>query len=184
MEFGAEISLKNSQEAKLLSEFVSLEYQRFLEACTRRLDDVTAGCFNGNYETLNQVIDEHVSNLFPLCTLRSRFIHGSTLLHQCARFGHYDLVEKLLKLNDIDKKPLNPNLRDNNGCTALHLCKNVKIMKLLIDYGAEVNAIDLNGNMPLHLNSLGEKGEPSFLDAIELLLFFKAELRYKNKEVN
>jgi ankyrin repeat protein len=57
-------------------------------------------------------------------------------------------------------------------------------MKLLIDYGAEVNAIDLNGNMPLHLNSLGEKGEPSFLDAIELLLFFKAELRYKNKEVN
>ena len=64
----------------------------------------------------------------------------------------------------------------------MHHCKFVSIMRMLIEYGADVNAVDLDGNMPIHIKCLGEKNKPSQLECIELLLYFKTELKYKNKE--
>ncbi len=159
------------------------DYRMFLEANIKRLNDIYPGCYNGTLSVVNQIIDEHSSNLFPLCTLRSRFIDGSTLLHKCVLYGHYEMVDKLLSMNDFDNKLLNPNTRDSRGCTALHVCKSADIMRLLIEYGADVNSVDLDGNMPIHLKCYGEKNKPSQSDCVEMLMFFKSELRYKNKEV-
>jgi hypothetical protein len=44
-----------------------------------------------------------------------RFINGSTLLHYCSHFDHYNLCEELLNTNDQDLKPLSPNIRDHKG---------------------------------------------------------------------
>jgi ankyrin repeat protein len=159
------------------------DYRMFLKANINRLNDIYLGCYNGTLVVLKQVVDEHASNLFPLCTLRSRFIDGSTLLHKCVINGYYEIVEKLLGMNDFDNKLLNPNTRDSRGCTPLHVCKSVDIMRLLIEYGADVNSVDLDGNIPIHLKCYGEKNKPSQLDCVELLMFFKSELRFKNKEV-
>lgn len=104
-------------------------------------------------------------------------------MHTCCFFGHYDLVEKLLKSNDIDNKSLNPNIRDYKGATPLHRAKDVKIIKLLLDYGADVNIADLDGNMPLHVKCYGEKNQASETDAIELLIYYRADLTAKNKKV-
>ena len=57
------------------------------------------------------------------------------------------------------------------------------IMKLLIDYGAEINAGDLDGNSPLHVKSYGDKNKPSELEAIELLIYYKADIVARNKKV-
>jgi ankyrin repeat protein len=183
LEFGADVSIKNGAKHSLLTQFMSGDYRMFLDACVLRLNTIYSGCFNGNSGALKQVIDEHADNSFPLCTLRSRFIDGSTLLHKCVLYNHYAQIERLLNMVDFDGKMLNPNTRDSRGCTALHVCKNADIMRMLIEYGADVNVVNLDGNMPIHLKCLGEKHKPSQLDCVELLMFFKSELRYKNKEV-
>lgn len=177
--------MKNPQTGResIVTDMISTDFRLFLNANIQRLSDITPGCTFGNYNMLSQVITDHAENKFPLCTLRSRFINGSTLLHQCASYGYIDLVERLLGMTDLDEKLLNPNTRDHRGCTPLHHCKHMNIARVLIEYGADVNVVDLDGNMPLHLKCLGETGQPSQLDIIELLLYFRAELRYKNKEV-
>ena len=62
--------------------------------------------------------------------------------------GDEELVRDILA-SGIDK-----NLRDNFGDTALHVAifqKNIMIIKLLLDYGFDPNAIVIsNGNTPLH----------------------------------
>lgn len=111
-----------------------------------------------------------------------RFINGSTLLHVCALYGHLDLVEKLLDLKDIDTKPLNPSIRDSKGATALHKTNHVEIIRTLINFGAEVNARDLDDNNALHYKCLGEKGKPTELEAIRILLLLEADFTLKNKK--
>lgn len=104
------------------------------------------------------------------------------MLHTCAHFGHLDLVEKLLSLKDIDLKPLNPNIRDYKGATALHRTTNTKIIKTLINHGAEINAKDLEGNIALHNKCFGEKNKPSEIEAITTLLQHDADFTIKNKK--
>jgi ankyrin repeat protein len=62
--------------------------------------------------------------------------------------GDEDLVRDILS-TDIDK-----NVRDNFGDTALHVAiyqKNVSVIKMLLDYGFDPNAVAAgNGNTPLH----------------------------------
>jgi hypothetical protein len=115
--------------------------------------------------------------------LSKRLINGSTLLHTSCYYGNYKIVEKLLNIIDIDLRPLNPNIRDYKGATALHRSNDVKIIKLLLDYGGDVNATDLDGNSPLHVKCYGEKGKPSDLEAIEMLLYYDADYAAKNKKV-
>ena len=104
-------------------------------------------------------------------------------MHTSSFYGNHELVEKLLNCIDIDQKSLNPNIRDYRGATPLHRSHHLGIMKLLIDYGAEVNAGDLDGNSPLHVKSYGEKNKPSELEAIELLIYYKADIVSRNKKV-
>ncbi len=101
-----------------------------------------------------------------------------------AKFGHLKLVEKILNLTESDSKVFNPNCRDGNGATALHRSRDYPTTRLLLDYGADVNFVDLDGNSPLHLKCAGESSSrPSDLETIECLLNNRANYLLKNKEV-
>lgn len=106
------------------------------------------------------------------------------MLHICCFYGHYELVEKLLNTKDIESHNLSPNIRDYKGATALHRAKDARIIKLLLDYGADVNITDLDGNTPLHVRCFGEKTLPSENGAIELLIYNKADFTSRNKKVS
>lgn len=104
-------------------------------------------------------------------------------MHICSYYGHYALVEKLLMTTDSESKNLCPNIRDYKGATALHRTNDIRIIKLLLDFGANVNIQDLDGNTPLHVRCYGEKNTLADNDAIEFLIRNKAELISKNKKV-
>lgn len=56
----------------------------------------------------------------------------------------------------LDKKIKNLNTKNNKGQTALHLAYikgNEEIIDLLLQKGANINAVDLKGNKPFDLNS-------------------------------
>ena len=105
-------------------------------------------------------------------------------MHTATFFGHYDYVRKLLNTADFDGRHLNVDTRDYKGSTALHRARECELIKLLIDLGANVNATDCDGNTPLHARSFGERNQPSELDAIQLLIFFKADILALNKKVS
>ncbi|CAF0764926.1 unnamed protein product [Brachionus calyciflorus] len=182
IEFGADVNMVNNKTYTVMNFPIGPEYKLFLQANIKRLSDILPFVMKGNYEAIEQVIDEHISGQFPLCTLRSRFVNGSTLLHTCCYYGHYELAEKLLKTNDIDQNCLSPNVRDYKGATPLHRANDIRIIKLLLDYGADVNLADLDGNIPLHVKCYGEKNSPSENDAIEMLIYYRANLTAKNKK--
>mgnify|MGYP001810929605 CR=1 FL=1 len=104
-------------------------------------------------------------------------------MHTSSYYGHADLVVRLLNTLDIDGQPLDPNIKDYKGATSLHRCKHPHIVKILIDFGANINAKDLDGNTPMHLKAFGERNKPSELDIIELLLFYQADTTVQNKKV-
>ena len=132
---------------------------------------------------LEQVHRQHLCGSFPLCTIRSRFINGSTLLHTSCYFEQYDLVERLVKVTNYHTDVVDPNLSDYKGAAPLHRCKNLQIIKLLLDYGADINIKDLEGNIPLHVKCYGEKGKPSETKCVELLLNYGADIIARNKKV-
>lgn len=39
----------------------------------QRLSDIIPGTIKGDLKTLETILNEHISGLFPLCTLRSRY---------------------------------------------------------------------------------------------------------------
>lgn len=43
----------------------------------------------------------------------------------------------------------NPNITDNDGCSPLHICRDIDFVKLLIEYGADVNALNHARQTPL-----------------------------------
>lgn len=81
-------------------------------------------------------------------------------------------------------QPLDPNIRDYKGATALHRCSHLNVIKLLVDFGCDCNAKDLDGNVALHLKCFGEKNKPSELEAIDLLLHYNADITIQNKKVS
>ena len=89
--------------------------------------------------------------------------------------GDEDLVREIL-LCKIDK-----NFRDNFGDTALHVAvfqKNIVVVKLLLDYGFDPNAITTrNGNTPLH-NAVAANN----IAAARLLIQYGANKNIKAKD--
>ena len=101
--------------------------------------------------------------------------YAKDALNKAAYEGDEELVKKI-----IATKP-DPDARDSSGGTALHAAmfqKNIKIVKLLLDYGLDVNAVGpKNGYTPLHDAVWGNNPE-----AAKLLLARGAKTNIKNKE--
>ena len=89
----------------------------------------------------------------------------------------------MLGLKDFDNSLLTPNIKDYKGASPLHRASSVKVINILIEYKAEVNSRDLDGNIPLHVRCYGEKGKDTDIDAIKLLIYYKADIIARNKNV-
>ena len=73
---------------------------------------------------------------------------GLTLLITACVYGNYNIVEFLIK-----EKNANINLKDKQGMNAFHHCcdkKNIDLIELLYNNGADINSICNNGSTPLH----------------------------------
>lgn len=92
----------------------------------------------GNIEIVNHLLSQNDIDPNP------QDIHGSTPLDLAVANGHIDVVKSLLK------KGADPNIKDQNGKTALHIAavslgKNeimAEIMKELLNAGADINIRD------------------------------------------
>ena len=95
-----------------------------------------------------------------------------SILNAC-KFGDLSLVEKSLKHCDI-------NFADKDGWTALHEaamrdCQYTAILKLLLNNGAKVDALDQNKSTPLYWAVLYH-----CYDNVKLLVSFGANINQKN----
>jgi ankyrin repeat protein len=80
----------------------------------------------------------------------SSYIHydGKTQLHLACRDGNIELVKELLSLE------VNINKQDSEGLTALHIAKNIEIIKMLIEAGANPNLQDYRSRYTPFLDSM------------------------------
>lgn len=96
-------------------------------------------------------------------------------IHKAANTGDIDLVKKILSTE------INVDERDSFGGTALHAAmfqEKLEIVKLLIDYGFDVNAQGTsNGYTPLHDAVWADN-----LEAAELLIEKGADISIKAKD--
>jgi hypothetical protein len=95
---------------------------------------------------------------------------GETQLHHCARKGLTTSVKRLLSIRNI-----NVNVKDDEyGATPLHYAAangHVKIVRLLLQNGAEVNAKDRRDRTPLHYAAIH-----GHIDILHLLVEIGADL--------
>jgi hypothetical protein len=99
---------------------------------------ILAGCNDtGTPSTADQLTQENKHWIETGADVNTRNENGQTLLHAIAYNGSLADVMYLIK------KGADVNMQDNNGCTPLYYAakynKNVKVIKCLLDFGADPN---------------------------------------------
>lgn len=94
---------------------------------------------------------------------------GFTILHKLSSLNLYEECLELLDLiiNNLTKYEFISfvNQKNKSGFTALHYAcynGNIKLIKLLINYGADINMINNNGLNVLHLAAQGNQSTPLY----------------------
>ncbi|CAH1786443.1 unnamed protein product [Owenia fusiformis] len=174
IEWGCDMHCMNMKQETVLDSTKNDEVKRFLADTYDYYSGVVPNIMKGNQNAMEKTIRNHSNGIYELRNLRSRMINGSTLLHTAAYFGQVPAVKDLLQLR------LDVNLSDYKGATPLHRARNVDIMRILLDAGALTNADDTEGNTALHVKCYGETGEPSEVQAVELLIACGASLILRN----
>ena len=110
-----------------------------------------AAAAKGNAEAVQEL-------LLAGCDPNVQASDGGTPLHCAAEFGHFAVLEVLLKTTKELGKPLQIDLGkrcvEADCISALHLATttgNDKIVRMLIDVGCDVNAQASDGFTPIHL---------------------------------
>ncbi|KAJ5595478.1 uncharacterized protein N7459_001686 [Penicillium hispanicum] len=86
---------------------------------------------------------------------------GGSLLKDAAKYGDLEMVQLLLDYGaDVNKSWVNPGEAHSPGVTPLHTAsdsrnQNVGLLSLLLDHGADPNAIDNGRQTPLHWAAAG-----------------------------
>lgn len=99
--------------------------------------------------------------------------YGFTIAHAIASTDNIELAILLLN-NEIDV-----NCKNLDGITPIHIVANGEIAELLIEKGANLDAIDIMNNTPLHLHAL--EGDEKY-DILQLLVESGANLNILNHE--
>lgn len=174
IEWGCDVHLKDDKNRTAFDTIKNDEFRDTLIDIYRRYSTIVPQIMIGNSEALNQVFEDHVSGKKRLCSLRSRFINGSTFLHTAAYFGEKTLIRKLLNIG------LDINLLDYKGAVALHRAKDSDTLRVLTAAGAEPDITDFDGNTPLHVKCYGDTGKPSAIDCVKGLIDIGAKLTIRN----
>ena len=129
-----------------------------------------------------QIIDRYINNI------NDRDVDGDTLLHiACEKVEKYgiEMVEFLLSKN------IDVNIRDGEGYTALQcivsyyvpLSKNIidyiKVIKLLLQYGADVNKTSVFNGTVLH-HAIDNYHQDGYIEIIMLLLKHGADINIED----
>lgn len=145
---------------------------------SRDLSDLRGAVLAGDMEWTTSVLDHDQDAARQLA---STDLGGKSPLHIAAEHGLYDIVQLLLRhihanFNRNDAHAL-IELHDNDGNTALHLsCRQgVALAELLLDYGANANAVNALGDTPLH--QCARVGD---VDMCRLLLWKGARMDIRN----
>ncbi|CAF0870949.1 unnamed protein product [Rotaria sordida] len=170
LEYGADITIVNNRKKTIRESCISDEFQQTVTDVSTFIASVVPALTNGDKEILDRVICDHVEERYTLSSLNSRFVNGSTLIHTACYFNNLAAVKRLLRLG------VNPDVRDYQGKTPLHHTQDIKIIKLLVESNADINAIDNDGNTPLHTKCAGEYNKPLELNAIRILHEYGAVL--------
>ena len=98
--------------------------------------------------------------------------YGFTALHGVASEEHIDIAEWLIK------QGINPNVKNDDGITPLHLAAYPEMVELLCSLGANIDAQANNGYTPLMNNAV----EPDTEEVMEALLELGAKINVKDKK--
>ena len=115
-----------------------------------------------------------LANWHPEDLHDSHGYHG-TPLHAASYKGHNDAVLALLSSDHNDSKMVDKKVDNKTPLHAAYYGGQLKTMELLLDKGAEVNAMGASDNTLLHCASLDGR-----LDVVELLLKNEADVNAKN----
>ena len=102
-------------------------------------------------------------------------------LYTAAEKGYVEIVRKLLAKGARVDDPGRPLLPDNALHAAARGC-HVKIIKLLIDAGANVKAKNDRGKTPLHALAMSNCGERECLKVLQWLIDAGADIHAKDKQ--
>jgi ankyrin repeat protein len=79
---------------------------------------------------------------------------GRSIIYIAIKYEYSELLKKMLEINKTNIGLSVIDIRDKNDNIPLHYAlatKNADILKLLLDYGSNVNSVDANGYNSLHL---------------------------------
>lgn len=99
--------------------------------------------------------------------------YGFTALHNLMSEKQFEMINLLLE------EGANPNIKNEDGITPLHLACWTKNANILLKNGADINSIDNSGNTPLHI--LAGDGEER-TDVIKFLVMKGANIGIKNNK--
>ncbi|XP_041366840.1 uncharacterized protein LOC121381572 [Gigantopelta aegis] len=164
IEWGCDLHCKNIRGQTPIESCKNDEFRKYLADLYDHYSSIIPQIMNGDMDLLEEVIRQHRSGEHVFCSLTSRCVNGSTLLHTAAYYGHKSSIQELLR------QRVGINLKDYKGATPLHRAKDHDTIQMLLESGAVLNAVDTEGNTPLHVKCYGEMDKPSDLTSIELLL--------------
>ncbi|VDI47760.1 blast:Ankyrin-1 [Mytilus galloprovincialis] len=109
-------------------------------------------CQNGHKEVIKLLIDVGMN-------INDTTNSGSTPLHHASFGGQYETVKFLLDLNGQEfNSRVDTTIKDNKGWSALDVAcfkGHIKVIKLLIDVGMNINDTTNRGSTPLYMACLG-----------------------------